>query len=83
MLVVAVGEPHLRQRQVEQVELVVVVMALVRWVQLHSPELLTLVVEVEGLELFHLAVALAALASSSSRSTNKDLWKPKSTDFSA
>jgi hypothetical protein len=28
-------------------------------------------------------VAQAALVLSSSRSTNKDLWKPKSTDFSA
>ena len=49
-----------------------------------APELPTLAVEVVGLQLEQpLPVAQAALALSSSKSTNKDLWKPKSTDFSA
>jgi hypothetical protein len=34
-------------------------------------------------EVIQSVVITAAPASSSSRSTNKDLWKPKSTDFSA
>jgi hypothetical protein len=72
-----------RQERVEQVA----VALLVREQEIITAlqELLTQAVAVVEVRLILLLplVEMAVAASSSSRSTNKDLWKPKSTDFSA
>jgi hypothetical protein len=66
-----------------QVEMVVAAQVVQR--ELMVPQeapILEVAVEVQAVQETRQA-ALAALALSSSRSTNKDLWKLKSTDFSA